>query len=103
MCRTSWRRPAPEAICHRRRRRDSHTVTSCLPCNHKEENVMATNPTFDATTVQAAVGEAVRRHRGLFLFEGILLTSLGVIAVLVPVVASFAATIFFGWIFLLSG
>jgi uncharacterized membrane protein HdeD (DUF308 family) len=64
---------------------------------------MATNPTFDATTVQAAVGEAVRRHRGLFLFEGILLTSLGVIAVLVPVVASFAATIFFGWIFLLSG
>ena len=64
---------------------------------------MATNPSFDATTVQVAVGEAVRRHRGLFLFEGILLASLGVIAVLVPVVASFAATIFFGWIFLLSG
>ena len=64
---------------------------------------MATNPGFDAMTVQVAVGEAVRRHRGLFLFEGILLASLGVIAVLVPVVASFAATIFFGWIFLLSG
>ena len=64
---------------------------------------MATNPTFDAETAQAAVGEAVRRHRGLFLFEGILLTCLGVLAVLVPVVASFAAAIFFGWIFLLSG
>jgi len=64
---------------------------------------MATNPTFDATTAGAAVGEAVRRHRGLFLFEGILLATLGVLAVLVPVVASFAATIFFGWIFLLSG
>jgi uncharacterized membrane protein HdeD (DUF308 family) len=64
---------------------------------------MATNPSFDATTIQAAVGHAVTRHRGLFLFEGILLSTLGVIAVLVPVLASFAATIFFGWIFLVSG
>jgi len=64
---------------------------------------MVTNPSFDATTVKTAVGAAVRRHRGLFLFEGILLSTLGVIAVLVPVLASFAATIFFGWIFLLSG
>jgi len=64
---------------------------------------MATNPTFDSTTAQAAVAEAVRRHKGLFLFEGILLATLGVIAVLVPVVASFAATLFFGWIFLISG
>jgi len=65
--------------------------------------VMATNPSIDAATIQAAVGHAVSRHRGLFLFEGILLSTLGVIAVLVPVLASFAATIFFGWIFLVSG
>lgn len=64
---------------------------------------MATNPSIDTATIQAAVGHAVRRHRGLFLFEGILLSTLGVIAVLVPVLASFAATIFFGWIFLVSG
>jgi len=64
---------------------------------------MATNPSLDATTVRAAVGEAVRRHRGLFLFEGILLSTLGVIAVLVPAIASIAVTIFFGWILLLSG
>jgi uncharacterized membrane protein HdeD (DUF308 family) len=64
---------------------------------------MVTNPSIDGPTIQAAIGEAVRRHRGLFLFEGILLSSLGVIAVLVPVLASFAATIFFGWIFLVSG
>ena len=64
---------------------------------------MATNPSFDATTIRAAVGHAVTRHRGLFLFEGILLSTLGVIAVLVPVLASFAAAIFFGWIFLVSG
>src|SRR6202012_194886 len=65
--------------------------------------VMATNPSFDEATVQTAIGAAVSRHRGLFLFEGILLSTLGVIAVLVPVLASFAATIFFGWIFLVSG
>ncbi|MGH8209180.1 MAG: HdeD family acid-resistance protein, partial [Steroidobacteraceae bacterium] len=64
---------------------------------------MATNAPGDATTIRVAVGAAVRHHRGLFLFEGILLSSLGVIAVLMPAIASFAATIFFGWILLLSG
>jgi uncharacterized membrane protein HdeD (DUF308 family) len=64
---------------------------------------MSSTPPIGAASVETAVSEAVRRHRGLFLFEGILLTVLGVIAVLVPVVASFAATLFFGWIFLLSG
>jgi len=64
---------------------------------------MATNPSIDATAIRTAVGEAVRRHRRLFLFEGILLSTLGVIAVLVPAIASVAATIFFGWILLISG
>ena len=64
---------------------------------------MATNPSVDATTMRAAVGEAVRRHRGMFLFEGIVLSTLGVIAVLVPAIASIAATLFFGWILLFSG
>jgi uncharacterized membrane protein HdeD (DUF308 family) len=64
---------------------------------------VATNQSVDPDTVGAAVGAAVRRHRGLFLFEGILLTVLGIFAVLVPAVASFAATIFFGWILLISG
>ncbi len=64
---------------------------------------MATDPSMDASTVRAAMGAAVRRHRGLFLFEGILLLALGVLAVLVPAIASVAATIFFGWILLVSG
>ena len=64
---------------------------------------MDPTPPIQATSVQAAISEAVRRHKGLFLFEGIVLTVLGVCAVVVPVVASFAATLFFGWIFLLSG
>ena len=64
---------------------------------------MVTNPSIDSTTIQAAVHEAVRRHRRLYLLEGILLSTLGVIAVLVPALASIAAALFFGWIFLISG
>ena len=64
---------------------------------------MATTPPIEATSIQTSISDAVRRHKGLFLFEGIALTVLGVIAMLVPVLASFAATLFFGWIFLFSG
>jgi uncharacterized membrane protein HdeD (DUF308 family) len=53
--------------------------------------------------VRDALAGAVRRHWGLFLFEGIVLVILGVLAVLAPVIASVAATIFFGWLLLFSG
>jgi len=49
------------------------------------------------------IGGAVRRHWGLFLTEGIVLIILGVLAVLAPVVASVAATVFFGCLLVLSG
>jgi uncharacterized membrane protein HdeD (DUF308 family) len=61
---------------------------------------MASNPPGD---IGAAVSEAIHRHWGLFLFEGIVLIILGTLAVLLPVVASLAATVFLGWILLLSG
>ena len=50
-----------------------------------------------------AIGGAVCRHSGLFLTEGIVLVILGILALLAPVVASVAATVFFGWLLLLSG
>jgi uncharacterized membrane protein HdeD (DUF308 family) len=53
--------------------------------------------------VRDALSAAVRRHWGLFLFEGIVLVVLGVLSVVVPVVASIAATLFFGWLLLVSG
>jgi uncharacterized membrane protein HdeD (DUF308 family) len=51
----------------------------------------------------SSLAAAVQRHWALFLFEGIALVILGILAVLAPVVASVAATVFFGWILLLSG
>ncbi len=47
--------------------------------------------------------KSVREHRGLFLFEGIVLLILGAGAILVPTLASLAATIFFGWLLIIGG
>ena len=49
------------------------------------------------------IGGAIRRHWGLFLAEGILLVILGILALLAPQIASVAATVFFGWLLLISG
>ena len=64
---------------------------------------MAPGQPIAAAEIRSAVSAAIHRHWGLFLFEGIVLIILGTLAVLVPAVASLAATIVFGWILLLSG
>jgi uncharacterized membrane protein HdeD (DUF308 family) len=64
---------------------------------------MAANQPFDAGNLRSAVSQAIHRHWGLFLFEGIALIVLGGLAVLLPEVASVAATVFLGWILLFSG
>jgi len=64
---------------------------------------MAMNQTTDVEPVAAAVSATIHKHWTLFLVEGILLTVLGVLAILLPAVASLAATLIFGWILLLSG
>jgi len=64
---------------------------------------MAMNQTTDVERVAAAVSATIHKHWVLFLVEGILLTVLGILAILLPAVASLAATLIFGWILLLSG
>jgi uncharacterized membrane protein HdeD (DUF308 family) len=61
------------------------------------------NQTTDVERVAAAVSATIHKHWVLFLVEGILLTVLGMLAILLPAVASLAATLIFGWILLLSG
>jgi uncharacterized membrane protein HdeD (DUF308 family) len=60
-----------------------------------------TSQSFDAA--RDAVTRIVRDHWRLFLIEGIILVVLGLLAVAVPMVASLAVTILFGWLFLISG
>jgi uncharacterized membrane protein HdeD (DUF308 family) len=60
-----------------------------------------TTPT--ARDVRAALGRALHDHWGLFLAEGIILVILGLLAIVVPPLATLAATFFIGWLFVISG
>jgi len=53
--------------------------------------------------VRAAFGRALHEHWGLFLAEGIILVILGLIAIVLPPLATLAATIVIGWLFVISG
>jgi uncharacterized membrane protein HdeD (DUF308 family) len=57
----------------------------------------------DIAKLQSEMNAAVREHWKAFLIEGILLTILGLAAMIVPPLASLAVTIFLGWMFLISG
>ena len=57
----------------------------------------------DMDRLQQALAQAVRDHWVLFLIEGIVLVVLGVLAILVPMVATIAVAILIGWLILISG
>jgi uncharacterized membrane protein HdeD (DUF308 family) len=64
---------------------------------------MTTIQPDEVREVRVQLSGAVRRHWVLFLSEGIALVILGILAIMAPTIASVAATVFFGWILLLSG
>ena len=64
---------------------------------------MSTQPPADPKEIRAAVAGAIRAHSTFFLVEGIILLILGVLAILLPPIATLAVTIIFGWIFLVAG
>jgi uncharacterized membrane protein HdeD (DUF308 family) len=57
----------------------------------------------DMQQLQHSVAESVQRHWRLYLTEGIVLVLLGVLAIVVPQIATLALTIFLGWLLLISG
>ena len=63
---------------------------------------MSTDP-GGASELQRALTQSIREHWGLFLTEGIILVVLGLLAIIVPPIATIAVTIFLGWLFLISG
>lgn len=64
---------------------------------------MNTAPSFDPSKARAALAKSVHDHWILFLVEGIVLVGLGMFAILLPLIASLAATVFFGSILLVAG
>ena len=53
--------------------------------------------------LHAAMARALREHWTLFLVDGIVLLILGILAVVVPPLATLAVTVFLGWLFVISG
>ena len=53
--------------------------------------------------IQRAVTKALHEHWKLYLAEGIALFVLGIVAILLPPIATLAITIVLGWLFLISG
>jgi uncharacterized membrane protein HdeD (DUF308 family) len=68
----------------------------------QEEIAMSTNQP-DIAKIQSTVANALHEHWKLYLAEGIALVVLGVIAILIPPIATLAVTIVLGWLFLVSG
>ena len=63
---------------------------------------MSMNPGgFDQ--VQRALAQSIRDHWMMFLIEGIVLVVLGLLAIVVPQVATLAVALVVGWLFLISG
>jgi uncharacterized membrane protein HdeD (DUF308 family) len=57
----------------------------------------------DISKLQSQMRAAVREHWKAFLIEGIVLSILGLAAIIVPQLASLAVTIYLGWMFLIMG
>ena len=53
--------------------------------------------------IQQPVREAVRLHWHFFLAQGVIMTVLGVLAVIWPQLSTVAVDVYVGWLFLLSG
>ncbi len=53
--------------------------------------------------LSAALSQSMHEHWRLFLAEGIILSLLGLAAIILPPLAELVATVFLGWLFLIAG
>jgi len=58
---------------------------------------------LDIAKVSATLTKSVHKHWKLFLAEGIILSLLGLAAIIVPPLAGLATTLILGWIFVVAG
>jgi uncharacterized membrane protein HdeD (DUF308 family) len=67
------------------------------------EAVMTMNQPGHVQDLQRAVLQSIGEHWKFYLIEGIILVILGLIAIIVPPLATLAVAILIGWLFLISG
>jgi uncharacterized membrane protein HdeD (DUF308 family) len=64
---------------------------------------MTTNRYSDSNRVPGTVAKSIHDHWILFLVEGVALIVLGLLAIVVPSIATSFVTVVLGWLFLVSG
>ena len=64
---------------------------------------MSINQPGNIAELQRVVEKSIHDHWVLFLIEGIVLVVLGLVAIIVPPIATLAVTLLVGWLFLISG
>src|SRR5258708_19477584 len=57
----------------------------------------------NSSDMQDAIKDALKTNWKLFLFQGIVMVILGILAVAWPAVATIAVDLYVGWLFLISG
>src|SRR5271165_5509206 len=57
----------------------------------------------DLSDIQRGIKDALSLHWRLFLFQGVVMVILGVLAICAPMVATIAVDIYVGWLLLISG
>jgi uncharacterized membrane protein HdeD (DUF308 family) len=57
----------------------------------------------DLTETQDALKDTLKAHWKLFLFQGVVMVILGILAVAWPAMATIAVDLYVGWLFLISG
>lgn len=58
---------------------------------------------MDVNRLPDTITRSVHDYWMVFLFEGVVLVALGLLAIAIPSIASSAATVFIGWLFIVSG
>ena len=53
--------------------------------------------------LQSSIADSLRSHWRMFLFQGIVMLILGILAIAAPATATVAVDIYVGWLFLISG
>lgn len=76
-----------------------------LNCRKATEGkrAMSTTQPSGIPDLAAALSKSLHEHWRLFVIEGVILTVLGLAAIVVPPLAGLAATVFLGWLFLIAG
>ncbi|SKA36756.1 HdeD family acid-resistance protein [Consotaella salsifontis] len=54
-------------------------------------------------TLPGRLGRHLGEHRGFYVFQGVLLAIMGIIAIAAPLAATLASTVFFAWLLIIGG